>query len=161
MQASMPHVQAFHGRLLGVVGGSSGLAVDEEDNILGGVAGLDLRELGTRVGTCGPVDGGVAAVGDGDVLAFEGGAVDGGKIVPGSYISMLNFCTRWEGGEHDGNLPDLVPIEVVREDLLRGSLEDAVVLGGDLDGDAARLLVRVQLLAPRLAGLNSGLLADF
>lgn len=79
--------QTFQYRLLGILSGAGGSAVDKEDDVLGGIAGLDLGELGAGVGTCRPVDGGVAAVGDGDVLALEGGAVDGGEVIPRHHVS--------------------------------------------------------------------------
>lgn len=48
-------------------------------------------------------------------------------------------------------VPDLVAIKVVGEDLLGGAVEDTIVFGGDLDGNATSLLVEVKLLAPGLA----------
>ena len=57
---------------------------NQEDNVLGCIAGLDLGELASGVGALGPVDGGVAAVGHLEVCALEGSAVYGGEIVPSS-----------------------------------------------------------------------------
>lgn len=107
-------------------------SANKEDDILLPIAGLDLAELATRVRALGPVNGRVAAVGDGDVCALEGVSVDGTEVVPDGVIN-----------------------EVVREDLLGGAVEDAVVLCGDLDGDAARGGVCVELLGPGLACVGS------
>jgi hypothetical protein len=100
---------------------------NKEDDILLPVTGLDLAELLARVRALGPVDGRVAAVGNGDV-ALEGVSVDGAEVVPHSVVD-----------------------EVVREDLLGRAVEDAVVLGGDLDGDAAGGGVCAELLGPGFA----------
>ena len=126
-----------------------GLArTDHEDDVLGSITGLDLGELGARVGALGPVDGGVAAVGHGEVGALEGSAIHGGKIVPERLESVVFFSINVEVKL---DVPDLVAIEVVGEDLLGGASEDAVIFGGDLDGDTTSLLVEVKLLAPGLA----------
>lgn len=70
----------------------------------------------------------MAAVRNSNVRALKGVSVNGAEIVPHGIVN-----------------------EVVGEDLLGRAVEDAVVFGGDLDGDAAGGGVRVELLRPGLA----------